>query len=412
MQSEGVLAAVGIALSAATMIAGCGSPDRDVSPAVRDSAGIRIIENHQPAWSTDEAWRLADRPMVDIGGFTEDPNYELFRVNDALRLDDGRIVVANGGSAEMRFYDARGQYLQAVGREGAGPGEFEWLQYVSRYGRDSLLAWDSRLRRANVYDLEATFHRSSLLSNQDYFALLLLPDGSLFGREMGMMQAGEEIPTGIRRLRWVHARFGIADSTEFHPFGEFPETELYTDFEDEHMHMGAVAFGARTVYAATDSMVWIGTADAFAIDGYTLDGRLAVRIRAPDIGPDPITAEDKAAWVDDQVGDRDLMGGSGMGEHMRAFYERMPHREYPAPYDRLLADRGGRVWVQHTRRPHESRHTWTVFDPGGQWLGNIAMPGGFSPFDVGNDYVLGVWRDDLEIEHVQLYSLNKPAQAT
>ncbi len=34
----------------------------------------------------------------------------------------------------------------------------------------------------------------------------------------------------------------------------------------------------------------------------------------------------------------------------------------------------------------------------------------FMPLDIGRDYVLGVWRDDRDVEHVQLYDLMKPGQ--
>jgi hypothetical protein len=35
-------------------------------------------------------------------------------------------------------------------------------------------------------------------------------------------------------------------------------------------------------------------------------------------------------------------------------------------------------------------------------------PARFTPFEIGPDYVLGVWRDADDVEHVQMYELVKP----
>ena len=36
------------------------------------------------------------------------------------------------------------------------------------------------------------------------------------------------------------------------------------------------------------------------------------------------------------------------------------------------------------------------------------MPLRFSPMHIANDFVLGRWRDELDVEYVQLYKLAKP----
>ncbi|MYG49469.1 MAG: hypothetical protein F4164_08915 [Gemmatimonadales bacterium] len=50
---------------------------------------------------------------------------------------------------------------------------------------------------------------------------------------------------------------------------------------------------------------------------------------------------------------------------------------------------------------------WIVNDPSraGGVVGTVTLPSGFRPYDIGRDYVLGVWRDELDIEFVQVYDL-------
>jgi hypothetical protein len=50
---------------------------------------------------------------------------------------------------------------------------------------------------------------------------------------------------------------------------------------------------------------------------------------------------------------------------------------------------------------------WTVFDPEGRMLGTVATPARFRVFEIGTDYVLGVWADDMDVEHVRLFTLEK-----
>ena len=90
----------------------CGEPPGSTPAATAtDSSGISIVHNNGPELSGIGAWRIADTSTLDLGGTTTDPTQELFRVVGALRLDDGRIVVANGCSAELRFFAEDGTFL-------------------------------------------------------------------------------------------------------------------------------------------------------------------------------------------------------------------------------------------------------------------------------------------------------------
>jgi hypothetical protein len=105
-----VLLTLGVA---AFLVAAC-SPDQSERAAtahVRDSAGIRIVEN-PTSGAEGERWWLGDGPVVDIGRVGgADTSTLLYQVEGATRLSDGRLVVANRSSNELRYYDARGQHL-------------------------------------------------------------------------------------------------------------------------------------------------------------------------------------------------------------------------------------------------------------------------------------------------------------
>ncbi len=122
----------------------CGEQvDSSATPDMRDSAGVRIVENTVGRWQEGDAWTVAPTPLVDIGGVEGDPTQQLFGVGDAHRLPDGRIVVANYGSQELLFYDSDGAYLLTAGGRGGGPGEFQTMGGIEIW-HDSIVVTNRR----------------------------------------------------------------------------------------------------------------------------------------------------------------------------------------------------------------------------------------------------------------------------
>lgn len=74
----------------------------------------------------------------------------------------------------------------------------------------------------------------------------------------------------------------------------------------------------------------------------------------------------------------------------------------------MRTDRRGNLWVENYPAPGTSMNFWSVFDVEGFFLGRVTMPHEFSPLDIGPDYVLGLWRDEDDVEHVRMYELIEP----
>jgi hypothetical protein len=50
-----------------------------------------------------------------------------------------------------------------------------------------------------------------------------------------------------------------------------------------------------------------------------------------------------------------------------------------------------------------------VFDRDGRYLGTVETPAGFYVHQIGADFVLGRWLDELDVEYVSMHRLEKPA---
>jgi hypothetical protein len=214
-------------------------------------------------------WHVSEKPEVRIGVVDGEPMYTLHRVVGAERLSDGRIVIGNGGTAEVRFYDAVGRFVRGVGREGSGPGEFRGLNWVGRFAGDSVAAWDYSLARWTVIGPEGNFARVATLSP--------LPSG-MFPRVMGVLDDGSFVVApgwnvnalasggeGIRRDSLTWLRYG--------PDGVFRDTVAQTPGKEEFVKgtggafsTNPVPFGRQTFVAAAGNRVWLGDNDHWVLE--------------------------------------------------------------------------------------------------------------------------------------------------
>ena len=95
--------------------------------------------------------------------------------------------------------------------------------------------------------------------------------------------------------------------------------------------------------------------------------------------------------------------------------------EYPL-FARLLVSRAGNLWVMaypaieepisswrlastYAFLVEDGGARWRVLSPRGEVLAEVRTPHGFFPLEVGDDYILGVSKDELDVETVSVYSL-------
>jgi hypothetical protein len=389
------LALTSLALTAVLCV-GC-APEGSESPAavVRDSAGIRIVENAEHGWRDGRSWRLAAEPTLEIGVFAGDPDYELFHVAGAVRLSDGRIVVANGGSRELRIYSAAGDFVTAVGREGGGPGEFQDLVALRPLGGDSLLAFDSQGGFVRTYLLQ-------LLGEGGYADYVTaFDDGSLLvAVEQGSQPGGVE--SGVHRNNLLYLRCddqGVLVDT----LGQFVGSETFTSIENDGVLGGALAFGRQPRGAVYGAGFYFGPSDSYEIGYYTIEGELQQLIR--------LQVSNPALTPDDIEHYREREYATAPDEVYRRAVERLlavqPYPETMPAYGEFVVDAEANLWVAEYRNWGADNRRWHVFGPDGALLGVVEMPAGFSVYQIGSDFVLGSWRDESDIEHVSLYELIK-----
>ena len=148
-------------------------------------------------------------------------------------------------------------------------------------------------------------------------------------------------------------------------------------------------------------------------------GVVSVRIqRAREVRP--VTTAHRSAFVD-----RILNGPMPTGDTpynrpviRRAIVDMMEYPDVLPAHYRVIVASSGALWVERGDAPRDplpyvaeayaASTVWDVFTPEGEWLGPVQLHAGFEPWEIGEDYVLGVHHDGVGVERLRLYSLGKP----
>ena len=407
-----------IPLALLTAVACGGGADASGRGAVRDSAGIEIVENTQPTWTEAAAWRLSDAPTLDMGGTEGDSAHEFFQVAGAVRLSDGTIVVANNGTHELRYFGSDGTPGERVGGKGAGPGEFQMLMSLDKLPGDSLLAYDPMNRRLTVFDAAGRHVRDVATSSPAALVMFgivgRLADGTYLASTPNTRMGPEMLSRspGPARDSTLVLRLDSAgraiDTLGLFPAGRVVVTQVEMLGRSFPMPL-PVPFSPTTVVAAGPDAVYVGTTDTYEIRAFSPAGELQRLIRR-DVPGRPVTKADQEEFT---ARLRDLPGGNAMmNPVMEQFRKAMSEAEYPETmpaYSNLLVDADGNLWVADHPGAKTMPTPWAVFTPEGRLLGTVTMPEGFQVREIGSDYVLGQKADDTEIEHIVLYQLIKPS---
>lgn len=370
---------------------------------VRDSAGVRIVVSERPRWTPAARWSVAGEPELVIGREEGEDPYLFSRVGGARRLPDGRIVVANGGTSEIRFYDSAGVFLGATGRRGQGPGEYQVLQRIWTAPGDSLVAFDGGAFRVTVLDVAGAFGRSAVLA----------PAGDRgLPSPFGSTRSGDLLVTsgsgGFRAGEVGRLEGGTIRVTRYGPDGRFlndivayPGSPRWGYRNTAHYFPFAVGW---LVFGWDRDHVYSGTGHEPEVRVSAPDGTVTELLRWS-ANVRPVTDEVVARYREDLLTDATQQERS----YWEGWLAEVPFPDALPVYRTLLADAAGDLWVEHYRTDWETQPVWSVFDPGGAWLGDVSTPERFRITEIGNDYVLGVHRDGMEVEQVRLYPLVKPS---
>lgn len=381
----------------------CRAPfERGPAWTLRDSARTEIVESYRAAWPPNAKWSLSSSPDLVIGSEVGAATL-FYNVTDAVLFRDGALAVANAGTGELRFFNASGSFVRAVGQDGDGPGEFRWIQSVSRYRGDSLFAYDNTLARGTIVDSEGVFGRTVSFLLRDRGRprdVLPLSDGRFIVQRSG--------PTAGRAEQVVEGL--VVNPAEFSLWSSegVMERDLFSAPGDElfmlppregtdYIRFRVPLFARQAVAAVRDNLLLTAFGDSFSVAVISVDGRIGQILRRP--GP-------KRAVGREEV-DSTYVAMVGVPPNRELTYN-LPYPETEPAFSRFLVDDDGYLWISEYAQYRESPEAWSVFHPDGMYLGDVRVPANTDLLDIGSTMAVGRARDELGVERIAVWRLIKP----
>ena len=392
---------------------------------MRDSAGVRIIENKAPKWSHADSWIVDSLPSLDVGRESVEHAELLFRVQDVSALSDG-LAILNGGSSQILLFDSVGRFRQAVGRAGGGPDEFSRLTGLYVCAGDTLVVNDfSRIIRFSAAgQFVGTDNITSTRTRSRRAASVAGDCGHLVMRET----AAERPPPGtagplLNTFFWTDYHGEVRDT-----IGSFPSTVVMMKEIEGQFQPLEVPWGAKGVWAIWGNRFYVGSSNEAQILVYERAKGLIQIIRWSAASRE-ISAADRQTY---QAKREWLMKAFPPASRVippLAEYFDLP--EMLPLFLTLRTDDQGNLWVRHypafvagrpdlfdfdiPRRynpsPGNAPEVWSVFDASGRWLGEVRTPADLSVKSIRDNRLIGVWKDADDMEHVRLYRVRKGSLA-
>ncbi len=382
-------------------LAACGEGgERTVSAStVKDSAGVRVVtyDDVQPptVWTPSE-------PLFSHGHGTDD--YTFQRISAAALDTHGRAVVYDAGSGDLIRIGLDGALDSVLARRGRGPSEVLQLRGLHALESGGVLAEDMSNAKWMMLGDGAPPRSISTVTVPEISRGLMI-----VGRadDDAFLMVTSSYNSRFEEA-WLQGRMVRVDLEEMRP-----DTVAAFDMASRRSEGGPEspwgAFGRAT---ATGSSFVSARSDIPELTWRRPDGSVHQILRwSPDLRYP--TAADWASFEEAFVQDmRRINPTMPQADAMRFAREQLDRFElrtdepYPLFGD-LRGDDEGRVWmgVFDHRGGFAAAPTYDIIEPDGTWLGRVELPDGIRVLDIRDGRVLGVVKDEMEVEAIAVVGL-------
>ena len=419
-----------------------------------------MMQARSQAAKSDTIVRVAGSPIhagvaklveeISIGALDGPQEYLFGEISEVAIGADGSIYVFDRQVPALRKYDARGKYLQTLGRKGQGPGEYLKGGGLAVHPDGRVMLWDSGTWRINVYspagESIATWSTPTgvggTVSVTTSHALVIDSAGVVWYRRNIL----ERQPSIGPRLEWVRlTATGVPLDTVAEPVFSVVPRALSASNQYGTRTTG-VPFEPRTLSALSPRGYFVtGFPQRYAFEMLVPPGAAAAprRWRAGD--PVVSVRRDDAKASPVSRAQRDSARRS-IEERMRSLDPSWSWDGPPIPdthpfYTRLIPALDGRIWLSLFSDASASQGTGTVlmqvgggrgggapprprspappavpsapmpydvFEPSGVYLGRVEIPARVVLGAMRGDQVWGIAYNDDDVSFLKRYRISWP----
>ncbi len=373
---------------------------------VTDSAGVQIVANTERGiWTAGAGWTLEEE--MKIGAVEGNPDYQFGQIGFMAVDSQDRLYVLDAQAQEIRVFSPEGEFLQRIGRPGEGPGELRGAIYVVMGTGDTLFVPDTQNQRLNRFTTDGTALTSVRMSIEDGLpAVFQSTDAGVIAVQIRPLSLpNRPAPDSMDVIVRLESSGSLGDTLMRFPSGQTlnlggatPEINLYS---------AEPAWQLRN-----DGKILFGVNDQYRVSLYGADGALERIITKP-FQREPVSQRDKDAILGFMEG---MWRDAGVPPALLQQLRTMVHfGEFFPAFSAIQSGLEGTTWIQHVQSAaalsdeeledfnlieDSGAPEWDVFDADGRFLGVVAMPPRFAPRLFRDDKIYGVWRDDLDVQHV------------
>jgi len=348
-------------------------------------------------------------PLIEINELIQGPDSELYRVLDAQLLTDGRLVLLNAGTQEIRIYDPSGALVARAGRRGQGPGEFTSPVSLRASVDGSIHVFDRGTARLTVLGPDLAVQETHRLSGVGSNTFPV-------GERMRPMQDGG-VPRAIS-LRSVYdsGLLGLrSDSLRIvidHPLDGVTEVARVVQGDRFGLSDGVgiapwIPFGPRALVDAGPEAVVLGTTHSREFRVIDASGR-SVRTVHADGRLREVQSEDWTVFQDSlmtwSANRVSPVGPDPRRDRLyRKFLREAPrHPTFPI-FRALRVGDAGTLWLEQAEAGPSGDRIWQRVDSEGR-VARLSIPPSWRPLDFGADHVIVQKEDEYGVESVFVYA--------
>lgn len=361
------------------------NPDR--AAARTDSAGVQTIRSSGEDLPLD--WDF--EPVLNVGDETEQDQAFFGVRSGGLGMDDrGHLYVLDTGNRRVQVFDTTGELVRTVGREGRGPGEFQYPVSLMVNRDGSVRVHD--FARRNV----ARFGREG-----DYIDEVRAPSplvGRVSGRGDVLLAALTASERGADPATVVISEISPADTLQLAHFQTPGPRSLFYE-------SCSVTISLPPLFA--DPPPWSTTETALALvdpPHYRIQvwregsAQIIERSIAPQEATSDVVAAELGEGREWMIGNQPCVVPTEEVAEKRGVADDVPL------ISRVAMSPDGFLWVMR-KRVGESRGPIDVFDRSGEYLGTLESgapwPEAFGP----EGEVIALEADELDVQRVVVYKV-------
>jgi hypothetical protein len=276
---------------------------------------------------TDETGQVR---LFKPGRFTVDPQ--------------DNVYIGDDSDMAIKIFDAQGNYLHSIGRQGSGPGEFTSIGDIIPFPDGKLLVTDYQARRTSFFSPQGQFV-SSFTWKKYFGRVYLVADETFTLDESVFAESGNE--------RWI--KTVDFNGEEKLNFGKF----TYPIFKSLRVGSGmigmSVPWSPASVFAGDQARKWLYhcPGDRYLIEVYDQQAKLFRKIDRP-YDPVAVTGEDIDKLKSRFANNPDSPAAK--------IYQQMELPKVKPVTDRLIVDSAGKLWLQTNEVKKEGEKELTAYD--------------------------------------------------